>query len=155
MLSKSLITLALAASIVGSAAGHAAEHPATLVPATLAPATLAPATLAPATLAQNAAVTTDLGADASAVTYWVATAEGWNVVTTVDSVTPDESDTGQARHAVVRFSALLQPGQSQLISVPEPVGSPSQELRIRRLGDRIDVSVIRTQSAPNQREAVN
>jgi hypothetical protein len=41
---------------------------------------------------------------------------------------------------VVRFSAVLLPGLSQLISVPFAVGEQQQVLRIRRLGDRIEIS---------------
>jgi hypothetical protein len=43
------------------------------------------------------------------------------------------------KHAVVRFSSVLLPGQSQLISVPFAIGERQQVLRIRRLGDQIDV----------------
>jgi hypothetical protein len=84
------------------------------------------------------AVTTELGANASAVTYWVARSDGWHVVTTVDTVVERNSDAD--KHAVVRFSSVLLPGQSQLISVPLAIGGPQQVLRIRRLGDRIEVA---------------
>ena len=84
------------------------------------------------------AVTTELGANASAVTYWVAGSDGWHVVTTVDSVIERNGDAD--KHAVVRFSSVLLPGQSQSISVPFAVGERQQVLRIRRLGDRIEVA---------------
>jgi hypothetical protein len=84
------------------------------------------------------AVTTELGANASAVTYWLSASDGWHVVTTVDTVLERNGDAD--RHAVVRFSSVLLPGQSQLISVPFAVGERQQVLRIRRLGDRIEVA---------------
>jgi hypothetical protein len=43
-------------------------------------------------------------------------------------------------HTVVRFSSVLLPGQSQLISVPFAIGERQQVLRIRRLGDQIEVA---------------
>jgi len=46
------------------------------------------------------------------------------------------------KHAVVRFSSVLLPGQSQMISVPFAVGKRQQVLRIRRLGDRIEVAQV-------------
>jgi hypothetical protein len=83
-------------------------------------------------------VTTELGANASAITYWVSGSDGWNVVTTVDTVIEQNGDA--EKHAVVRFSSVLLPGQSQLISVPFAVGERQQVLRIRRLGDQIGVA---------------
>jgi hypothetical protein len=83
-------------------------------------------------------VATDLGENASAITYWMRAPDGWRVVTTVDMVSGRDSDAEQ--HAVVRFSAVLQPGQSQLISVPVALGEAQQVLRIRRLDDRIEVA---------------
>jgi hypothetical protein len=86
------------------------------------------------------AVVTELDANTSAITYWVSEADGWHVVTTVDAVIGQD---GKAdRHAVVRFSSLLQPGQSQLISVPSAIGERQQVLRIDRLGDQIKVAQI-------------
>ena len=82
-------------------------------------------------------VTTVLSVNASAITYWVSASDGWHVVTTVDTVFGLDGDA--EKHAVVRFSAVLLPGQCQLISVPGPVGEPQQVLRIRRLGDHIEV----------------
>jgi hypothetical protein len=84
------------------------------------------------------AVTTELGGNAAAVTYWVSKSDGWHVVTTVDTVIERNGEAD--KHAVVRFSAVLLPGQSQLISVPLAVGERQQVLRIRRLGDRIEVA---------------
>jgi hypothetical protein len=89
-----------------------------------------------------ASVTTNLGNNVSAFTYWVDEADGFHVVTTIDTVVGGEA----VPHAVVRFSALILPGQSQVISIPGPVGSQSQALRIRRLGDRfgtVDIEVDR------------
>jgi hypothetical protein len=85
-------------------------------------------------------VVTELGGNASAITYWVSESDGWHVVTTVDAVIGQDGE-AQA-HAVVRFSSVLLPGQSQLISVPFAVGEQQQVLRIRRLGDQIEVARI-------------
>jgi hypothetical protein len=84
------------------------------------------------------AVVTDLGANASATTYWFAEADGWHVVTTIDIIVGLEDV--DERHAVARFSAVLLPGQAQVISVPYPLGEQQQVLRIRRLGDRIEIA---------------
>jgi hypothetical protein len=83
-------------------------------------------------------VVTDLGGNASAITYWVSESDGWRVVTTVDTVIGQDGDA--EKHAVVRFSSVLLPGQSELISVPVAIGEREQVLRIRRLGDRIEVA---------------
>lgn len=90
------------------------------------------------------AVTTELGANASAITYWVSGSDGWHVVTTVDTVIEQNGDAD--KHAVVRFSSVLLPGQSQLISVPLPIGEQLQVLRIRRLGDQIEVERLSSSS---------
>jgi hypothetical protein len=89
---------------------------------------------------QRQAVTTELGPNASAVTYWVSEPDGWHVVTTVDTVIGQNGDA--EKHAVVRFSSVLLPGQSQLISVPFAIGERQPVLRIRRLGDRIEVAQV-------------
>ena len=87
---------------------------------------------------EGQAVTTELGANTSAITYWVSRSDGWLLVTTVDTVIG--KDGNAEKHAVVRFSSVLLPGQSQLISVPFAIGERQQVLRIRRLGDRIEVA---------------
>jgi hypothetical protein len=87
---------------------------------------------------ENQAVVTQLGANASAITYWVSESDGWHVVTTVDTAIEQNGDA--EKHAVVRFSSVLLPGQSQLISVPFAIGERQQVLRIRRLGDQIEVA---------------
>src|SRR5712672_3310174 len=69
---------------------------------------------------EGQAVTTELGANASAITYWVSRSDGWHLVTTVDTVIG--KDGNAEKHAVVRFSSVLLPGQSQLISVPFAIG---------------------------------
>jgi hypothetical protein len=84
------------------------------------------------------AVTTELSGNASAVTYWVSKSDGWHVVTTVGTVIGSNGDA--ERHAIVRFSSVLLPGQSQLVSVPSAIGQRQQVLRIRRLGDGIEVA---------------
>jgi hypothetical protein len=87
---------------------------------------------------QRQAVTTELGPNASAITYWVSEPDGWHVVTTVDTVIEQNGDA--EKHAVVRFSSVLLPGQSQLISILFAIGERQQVLRIRRLGDQIEVA---------------
>jgi hypothetical protein len=87
---------------------------------------------------ERQAVVTELGANASAITYWVSESDGWHVVTTVDTVTRQDGDA--EKHAVVRFSSVLLPGQSQRISVPFAIGERQQVLRIRRIGDQIEVA---------------
>ena len=89
---------------------------------------------------QRQAVTTQLGPNASAITYWVSEPDGWHVVTTIDTVIGQNGDA--EKHAVVRFSSVLLPGQSQLISVPFAIGERQPVLRIRRLGDRIEVAQV-------------
>lgn len=90
--------------------------------------------------AARAAVTTDLGNNASALTYWVEGSDGRHVVTTVDTVLGDAALPEQDRHAVVRFSALIRPGELQVISVPGPAGAVAQALLIRAVGDHIEVT---------------
>jgi hypothetical protein len=87
---------------------------------------------------ERQAVVTELGANASATTDWVAKPDGWHVVTTIDIVVG--AGGGAEQHAVARFSAVLSPGQAALISVPYALGEQQQVLRIRRLDDRIDIA---------------
>jgi hypothetical protein len=61
---------------------------------------------------EGQAVVTELCANASAVTHWVSESDGWHVVTTLDTVIGQDGDA--EKHAVVRFSSVLQPGQSHL-----------------------------------------
>ena len=51
-------------------------------------------------------------------------------------------DSGAELHSVVRFSSVILPGQSQVISI----GERQQQLRIRRLGDRIEVARVNPRS---------
>ena len=85
-------------------------------------------------------VTTELSANASAVTYWVNEADGWHVITTVDTSIGQSRDSDT--HAVARFSSVLLPGQSQTISVPFPNGQRQQVLCIRRVGDQLEIERI-------------
>ena len=95
---------------------------------------------------EGQAVVTELSADASATTYWVSEADGWRVVTTVDTVIGQNTET--EKHAVVRFSSILQPGRSQLTSVPFAIGQQQQTLSVRRLGDRIEVARVAGPASP-------
>ena len=88
-------------------------------------------------LGEGQAIQTELGNDATAISYWVSQPDGWHVVTTIDSVSG--RDTDAEHHAVTRFSATLLPGQVQVISVPLPLGEQQLVLRIRRIDDRIEV----------------
>jgi hypothetical protein len=92
------------------------------------------------TVAAGQAITTELGGNARAVTYWTDHPEGAQVVTTVDSVSAADTDAEQ--HAVVRLQTTLQPGQVQEISVPFAVGATQPVLRIERVGDGIAVSQV-------------
>jgi hypothetical protein len=87
---------------------------------------------------EDQAVTIVLSPNSAAITYWVGESDGWHVVTTVDTVIGKNGN--DEKHSVVRFSSVLLPGQSQLISVPSAMGEQQQALRIRRLGDRIEVA---------------
>ncbi len=102
------------------------------------------------TLAQLAGVTTDLGRNASALTYWVDEADGLHVVTTIDTIVGGMAAPEPDRHAIVRFSALILPGQSQVISVPGLAGSQTQALRIRRLRNHDGLADIQVDSILSQ-----
>lgn len=93
-----------------------------------------------ASVSENQAVVTRLGENATAVSYWAIASDGWHVVTTVDTVFAADTETEQ--HLIVRFSATLQPGQEQLVSVPGAIGTEQQALRIRRVGDHIEMTRI-------------
>jgi hypothetical protein len=87
---------------------------------------------------ENQAVVTKLDDGATAVSYWASAPDGWHVVTTVDTVVAADTETEQ--HLIVRFSATLLPGQEQLVTVPGEVGTEQMALRIRRVGDRIEMT---------------
>lgn len=97
------------------------------------------------TVREGQAAVTKLNATTSAITYWISQADGWHVVTTVDSVTGQGGNAG--KHAVVRFSSLLLPGQSQLISVPYAIGEQQRVLRIRRHGDQVETALVPSPSS--------
>ena len=87
---------------------------------------------------ENQAVVTQLGDGATAVSYWASASDGWHVVTTIDTVVAADTETEQ--HLIVRFSAMLMPGQEQLVTVPGAVGTEQMALRIRRVGDQIQMT---------------
>jgi hypothetical protein len=103
-------------------------------------ATAVPAAEPDAAVPERQPVVTVLSATASAMTFWMIESDGWRVVTIVDMVILPDSDAEQ--HAVVRFSSVLLPGQSQLISVPLALGEREQILRISRIEDQIQVERI-------------
>jgi hypothetical protein len=86
---------------------------------------------------EGEAVVTELSVNASAITYWVSESDGWHVVTTVAIRLDQDKDTNTT---VVRFSAVLLPGQLQRISVPVAIGERQQVRCIRRLGDRLETA---------------
>jgi hypothetical protein len=92
------------------------------------------------TVGAGQAITTELGGNAKAITYWTDQPEGAHVVTTVDTVAAADTDAEQ--HAVVRLQTVLQPGQAQEISVPFAVGEAQPVLRIERVGDQVTVSKV-------------
>jgi hypothetical protein len=89
---------------------------------------------------ENEAVVTKLGDGATAVSYWASASDGWHVVTTVDTVVAADTETEQ--HLIVRFSATLMPGQEQLVTVPGEIGTEQMALRIRRVGDQVQMTRI-------------
>jgi len=92
------------------------------------------------TVGAGQAITTELGANAKAVTYWTNRPEGALVVTTVDTVSAAETEA--ETHAVVRLQSTLQPGQVQEISVPLALGEQQPVLRIERIADQVTVSKV-------------
>ncbi len=89
------------------------------------------------TVREGQGVTTELSANASAITYWVNETDGWHVVTIIDILIGQSRDSDN--HAIVRFSSVLLPGQSQTISVPVSVGGQQQVLRISRLRNQLEI----------------
>lgn len=87
-------------------------------------------------LPQRVGITTALGNNASALTYWVDEADGIHVVTTISTAGDGQSRSDSQPQSLLRFSSLILPGQSQVITVPGPIGSQQQALRIRRLSNR-------------------
>ncbi|MEP9355149.1 hypothetical protein ABLE93_16300 [Xanthobacter sp. KR7-65] len=87
--------------------------------------------------AERQAIVTYLGGKSSAVTYYVRHDKGFQVITTLDAA----GEPGAAP-AVVRVSAVLQPGQEQVVSLPGPAGRDAATLRIARVGDRIEVAKV-------------
>jgi len=92
------------------------------------------------TAVEGQAITTELGGNAKAVTYWTNRPEGLLVVTTVDTVSG--ADTDAESHAIVRLQSTLQPGQVQEISVPFALGAQQPVLRIERVADQVIVSKV-------------
>lgn len=90
--------------------------------------------------AEKQAIVTRLDGKATAVTYWVRGNEGLEVVTTIDAAANGEA--AAVAPAIVRVSAVLQPGQQQLISVPGDAGRAGAALRISRVDDRIAVEKV-------------
>jgi hypothetical protein len=82
---------------------------------------------------------TALGARSFAVTRWVDGPDGFHVLTIVDTLRPG-AERAEDRHATVRLSTVLRPGQTQTIAVPEgPRGSAPSALEIQRVGNRVEL----------------
>jgi hypothetical protein len=79
----------------------------------------------------------------SALTSYTVERDGFRVVTTIQS---DEAAGSDAPTAPVRFIVTLAPNAEARISVPRAAGR-ALELRIARIGDRIEVSRPEDQSA--------
>jgi stage V sporulation protein SpoVS len=88
-------------------------------------------------IGEGQGIVTQLGAHATAVTYWISGPQGWDVVTTIDPLANKEAENDG--RAVMRFSSRLLPGQSQTISVPAVAGVQPSSLLIRRVADHIEV----------------
>ena len=91
-------------------------------------------------LNQGAVVVLLLGGNTSTTMHWFVQSDGFHVVTMIDtvqhgSVATDHTD----RHSQVRFEAVLGPGQTETISVPEPQRTTIPAVRIQRIGDRLQV----------------
>ena len=91
----------------------------------------------PSSLHAPVAHTAVLGDNTSALTYWVDRVDGRHVVTTVDTQLA-----GTDQHAVVRFSAVLQPGQAQIVSIPAANAAQARELQIRYIGDDVELKTL-------------
>jgi hypothetical protein len=112
-------------------------YSAAIVSGVLAATSIAQATDRDRIIREGQGIVTVLDTNVSAVTYWISQPDGWHVVTTVDTIGARESDTED--HAIVRFSAVLSPGQSQSISIPVAAGETQPVLQIRRVVDRIEI----------------
>ena len=73
----------------------------------------------------------DATLDAVAISiYYHPTLAGYQVVITAGTADP---------HSFVRFVSTLAPGQDAVVSVPRGEGQPALELRLRRVGDRVEL----------------
>jgi hypothetical protein len=74
-------------------------------------------------------VRADLG-DVSVLAYYVATPRGFHLVATAQTAADEPT--------VLRFEAMLQPGQDAVISVPRAAGQQPTQLVFHRVGDTIE-----------------
>ena len=76
--------------------------------------------------------------DVSVLVYYVATPHGFHLVATTQTVADEPT--------VLRFEAMLQPGQDVIVSVPRAAGQLPAQLVFHRVGDTIEVerSVVQT-----------
>jgi len=77
----------------------------------------------------GAGLTATLDAVHVSVTYLPA-ATGYETVVTAGTEEPG---------GIVRFVSTLTPGQETVVSVPRGPGQPALELRLRRIGDRLEL----------------
>jgi hypothetical protein len=74
----------------------------------------------------------DATLDAVAISiYYHPTLTGYQVVITAGTADPP--------YSFVRFVSTLAPGQDAVVSVPRGEGQPALELRLRRVGDRVEL----------------
>jgi hypothetical protein len=80
-------------------------------------------------ISPDAGLEATLGAMAISI-YYHPTPTGYQVVITAG--TADQ-------HSFVRFVSTLGPGQDAVVSVPRGEGQPALELRLHRVGDRVEL----------------
>ncbi len=95
-------------------------------------------------ISQKAGFQGKLGAASVNITY-VPTDIGYKVVVTTGTEEPG---------SVVRFVSILAPGQRAVVSVPREVGQSALELRLHRVGDRLELERSPAKQAANAAEVV-
>jgi MaoC like domain len=76
---------------------------------------------------------TKLGADRSALVYYIDEPDGFHVVVTTQQGLTD-------RAAVARFETVLAPGQSAAVSIPRGVGEESARIVFSNAGDHLHIA---------------
>ena len=94
------------------------------------------------------AAVTHLADGVGAFTYWLNGAGG-EVITFVRASNGSADAGAKDRDFVVRFSTVLAPGQTQTIAIPGIDWANPPTIRIRRLGETIEVTSSNTDQAGN------